>query len=76
MKAAVVTKYGFPEGLQIRDVEKPTPNANEILVRIHATTVTFGDAFLRRMKFPVRLVFGLFMGGLGKNKILGHEFAG
>jgi NADPH:quinone reductase-like Zn-dependent oxidoreductase len=76
MKAAVVSKYGPPKGLQIIDVEKPTPKTNEILVKIHATTVTFGDAFLRRMKFPVRLVFGFFMGGLGKNKILGHEFAG
>ncbi len=76
MKAAVVTKFGSPEGLQIMDVEKPTPKENEFLVKIYATTVTFGDAFLRRMKFPVRLVFGLFMGGLGKGKILGHEFAG
>ncbi len=76
MKAAVVTKYGSPEGLQVIDIEKPTLKANEILVKIYATTVTFGDAFLRRMIFPVRLVFGLFMGGLGKGKILGHEFAG
>ncbi|MHA2373334.1 MAG: NAD(P)-dependent alcohol dehydrogenase [Candidatus Thorarchaeota archaeon] len=76
MKAVVVSKYGPPEGLQLLDVEKPTPKANELLVKINATTVTFGDATLRRMKFPIRLVFGLFMGGLGKNKILGHEFAG
>jgi NADPH:quinone reductase-like Zn-dependent oxidoreductase len=45
-------------------------------VKIHATTVTYGDAALRRMKSPARLVLGLFMGGLGKGKILGHEFAG
>jgi NADPH:quinone reductase-like Zn-dependent oxidoreductase len=76
MKAIVVSKYGKPEGLQLIDLEKPSPKDNELLVRIHATTVTFGDAMLRRMKFPVRLVFGFFMGGLGKNKILGHEFAG
>ncbi|MHA1906657.1 MAG: NAD(P)-dependent alcohol dehydrogenase [Candidatus Thorarchaeota archaeon] len=76
MKAVVVSKYGSPEGLQITQVEKPSPKANELLVKIHATTVTFGDAMLRRMKLPVRLVFGLFMGGLGKNKILGHEFSG
>jgi len=76
VKAAVVAKYGSPEGLHIKDLEKPTPQANEILAHIRATTVTFGDAALRRMKLPVRLVFGLFMGGLGKNKILGHEFAG
>ncbi|MHA2379169.1 MAG: NAD(P)-dependent alcohol dehydrogenase [Candidatus Thorarchaeota archaeon] len=76
MKAIVVTRYGPPEGLQLKEVEKPAPIDKDILVRIHATTVTFGDAMLRRMRFPARLVFGLFMGGLGKNKILGHEFAG
>ncbi|MFW9798666.1 MAG: alcohol dehydrogenase catalytic domain-containing protein, partial [Candidatus Thorarchaeota archaeon] len=76
MKAVVVSKYGPPEGVEIKDVEKPIPTADEILVKIHATTVTFGDAMLRKMRLPVRLVFGLFMGGLGKNKILGHEFAG
>jgi NADPH:quinone reductase-like Zn-dependent oxidoreductase len=76
MKAIVCTKYGPPEGLQLKKVEKPTPKDNEVLVKIHATTVTFGDAALRRMKFPIRLVFGLFMGGLGKDKILGHELAG
>jgi NADPH:quinone reductase-like Zn-dependent oxidoreductase len=76
MKAIVCTKYGPPEGLQLKEVEKPSPKDNEILVKIHATTVTFGDATLRRMKLPLRLVFGLFMGGLGKNKILGHELAG
>jgi NADPH:quinone reductase-like Zn-dependent oxidoreductase len=76
MKAAVVQKYGKPEGLKVVDVEKPVPKADEVLVKVHATTVTFGDAWLRRMKLPGRLVFGLFMGGLGKGKILGHEFAG
>ena len=76
MKAIVCTKYGPPDGLQLREVGKPIPKDNEVLVKIHATTVTFGDATLRRMKFPVRLVFGLFMGDLGKDKILGHELAG
>ena len=76
MKAIVCTKYGPPEGLQLREVEKPTPKDHEVLVKIHATTVTFGDATLRHMKLPLRLVFGLFMGGLGRNKILGHELAG
>ncbi|NHI88180.1 MAG: NAD(P)-dependent alcohol dehydrogenase [Candidatus Thorarchaeota archaeon] len=76
MKAAVVEKYGSPEGLRIREVETPMPKDNELLVKINATTVTYGDAALRRMKFPSRIVFGLFLGGLGKNKILGHELAG
>ncbi|MHA2027641.1 MAG: NAD(P)-dependent alcohol dehydrogenase [Candidatus Thorarchaeota archaeon] len=76
MRAIVVTKYGPPEGLQIKEVDVPTPKVNELQIKIHATTVTFGDAMLRRMRFPTRMVFGLFMGGLGKGKILGHEFAG
>jgi NADPH:quinone reductase-like Zn-dependent oxidoreductase len=75
MKAIVCTKYGPPDGLQLREVDKPIPKDNEVLIRIHATTVTFGDAMLRRLKFPLRIVFGLFF-GLGKNKILGHELAG
>ena len=76
VRAVVVSKYGPPEGLKLVDIEKPTPKANELLVKIHATTVTFGDAMLRRMGRASRLVMGLFMGGLGKGKILGHEFAG
>jgi NADPH:quinone reductase-like Zn-dependent oxidoreductase len=76
MKAIVCTKYGPPDGLQLKEVEKPTPKDNEVLVKIHATTVTIGDVILRSMKFPLRIVFGLFTGGLGKNKILGHELAG
>jgi NADPH:quinone reductase-like Zn-dependent oxidoreductase len=76
VKAIVCTKYGPPDGLQLREVETPTPEDNELLVKIHATTVTIGDTVLRRIKFPVRAVFGLFMGGLGRDKILGHELAG
>ncbi|MHA1928609.1 MAG: hypothetical protein ACTSV2_08550 [Candidatus Thorarchaeota archaeon] len=69
MKAIVITKYGPPECLQLKDVEKPTPKDNEVLIRIHATTVTFGDALLRSLSFPLRLVFRLF-GGIGKNQPL------
>jgi NADPH:quinone reductase-like Zn-dependent oxidoreductase len=75
MKAIVVSKYGPPEGLQLKDVEKPTPKANEVLIRIHATTVTKGDVIMRSLKFPLRIVFRLSF-GLGKNRILGHELAG
>jgi NADPH:quinone reductase-like Zn-dependent oxidoreductase len=75
VKAIVITKYGSPDGLQLQEVEKPTPKDNEILIRIYATTVTFGDAKLRSLSWPLRLVFR-FMGGIGRNKILGHEFAG
>ena len=76
MKAIVCTKYGPPDGLQLKEVEKPTPKEDELLVKIYATTVTKGDVILRSMKFPLRTLFGLFTGGLGKNKILGHELAG
>ena len=49
MKAIVVTGSGPPEVLELRDVEKPAPRDNEMLVRVHASTVTIGDAILRRM---------------------------
>ena len=71
MKAIVCAKFGSPDGLLLKEVEKPFPKDNEVLVKIHATTVTFGDAVFRRLKFPFRLIFGL-----RKNEILGHEFAG
>ncbi|MFW9851008.1 MAG: NAD(P)-dependent alcohol dehydrogenase [Candidatus Thorarchaeota archaeon] len=76
MKVVQVDKYGPPEGLKFIELDKPIPKDNEVLVRIHATTVTYGDATLRRMRFPSRLVLGFFLGGLGKGKVLGHEFAG
>ena len=75
MKAIVCTEYGPADGLQLREVEKPTPKDNEVLTGIHATTVTSGDVILRSLSFPLRLVFR-FAFGLGKNKILGHELAG
>jgi NADPH:quinone reductase-like Zn-dependent oxidoreductase len=71
MKAIVCTKYGSPDGLQLTEVEKPTPRKDEVLIKIFATTVTFGDAMLRRLAFPLRIVFGL-----RKNSILGHELSG
>jgi NADPH:quinone reductase-like Zn-dependent oxidoreductase len=75
MKAIVCTKYGSPDGLQLKEVEKPSPKDNEVLIKIHATTVTFGDAMLRSFTGLRRIVFGPFF-GLRSNKILGHELAG
>lgn len=75
MNAIVCTKGGPPEVLQLKEVEKPNPKGNEVLIRICATTVTAGDAILRSMTGITRLVFGLFF-NLGRNRILGHELAG
>jgi len=79
MKAIVYEKYGSPDVLHFTEVEQPTPKDNEILIRIFATTVTFGDSRLRSFKemgrfwIVMRLWFGLFK---PRNKILGHELAG
>ena len=75
MKAIVCTKYGPPDGLQLREVKKPTPKDRQVLVQVHATTVTSGDVILRGLKFPLKFVLGLVFGH-GKSRILGHELAG
>ncbi len=80
MKAVVWTKYGPPNVLQLREVEKPTPKDNELLIRIYATTVTAGDCELRSLNFPIylNLVMRLWRGFLKprENSVLGTELAG
>jgi NADPH:quinone reductase-like Zn-dependent oxidoreductase len=80
MKAIVWTKYGPPEVLQLKEVEKPAPKENEVLVRICATTVTAGDCELRSLKLPIYISFPMRI-WLGfrkprKNTIPGTELAG
>ncbi|MBY8986742.1 MAG: NAD(P)-dependent alcohol dehydrogenase [Candidatus Lokiarchaeota archaeon] len=81
MKAIVCTKYGPPDVLQLKEVDKPTPKDNEILVKIHAATVTMGDCELRSLKFHgmLKVLMRLGVGFKGPRKrfsILGQELAG
>jgi NADPH:quinone reductase-like Zn-dependent oxidoreductase len=79
MKVIVCTKYGPPEVLHLKEIPKPVPKDNEVLIKIHATTVTFGDISIRSFTFPIlfwlpmRMVFGF---RKPKKPILGHELAG
>src|SRR5205809_6824663 len=79
MKAIVCTRYGPPDVLQLKEVERPTPKDNEVLIRVHAATVTKGDCELRSLKLPLlwklfmRIVFGF---RRPRQKILGQELDG
>jgi len=79
MKAIVNTEYGPPGVLELREVEKPAPGDREVLIKVHATTVTAADYRLRGSSFPAvfwlpgRLIYGL---RRPKRTILGTELAG
>lgn len=75
MKAIVHTEYGSPEVLHLQEVPKPLPKDNEVLIKIHATTVNRNDCGFRKPEYPfiIRPINGLFK---PKRKILGTELAG
>jgi NADPH:quinone reductase-like Zn-dependent oxidoreductase len=87
MKAIVYTEFGPPEVLKLEEVQKPAPKDNEVLVKVHATPVNFGDLIARNFKnisareftmplpllLPTRIYFGF---SKPKVNILGSEFAG
>lgn len=79
MKAIVCTKYGPPEVLQFMDVKKPVPKDNEVLIKIYASTVTWGDIRLRSFTFarwfwlPGRIMYGFIK---PRKKIPGNELSG
>lgn len=79
MKAITYTRYGAPEVLQLQELPKPRPKSHEVLIKVHATTVTAGDFRARSLTFPkgfgliAPLVFGI---SKPRQPILGVELAG
>jgi len=79
MKAIICTKYGPPEVLQIKEVDKPIPKGNEVLIKIFATAVTASDIFIRSSKLPLQFLIPMrIMLGICKPRksIIGLVLAG
>ena len=87
MKAIVYEEYGGPDVLQLKEIEKPVPKDNEVCIKVHATTVNYGDLTARNFRYmplsnfnmplalyyPSRIAFGFLK---PKINILGSEFSG
>jgi NADPH:quinone reductase-like Zn-dependent oxidoreductase len=74
MKAIVYNKYGSPDVLEVTEVEKPVPNNNQVLVKVHAASVNFGNlVLLKGEPFLARFAFGLLK---PKYSIPGGDMAG
>jgi NADPH:quinone reductase-like Zn-dependent oxidoreductase len=79
MKAIVCPRYGPPEVLQFREVEKPIPKSDEVLIKIYAASVTNSDIFIRSSNIPLKFMIPMrLMLGLTKprKKIIGEVFSG
>ena len=79
MKAIICTKYGLPDVLKLKEVDKPTPNTNEVLVKIFASSVTASDCIIRGFKLPVSMwILGRLALGFTKPRksILGQVLSG
>jgi NADPH:quinone reductase-like Zn-dependent oxidoreductase len=81
MKAMTYAQYGPPEVLRLIDLPKPNPRLNEVLIKVHATTVTIGDTIMRSLNIPVpgwqKIMARLYLGwNKPKRPILGMELAG
>ena len=72
MRAAVTTRYGLPEVVEVREVPTPTPADNEVLVRVRASSVSFGDPIFRSGPLLIRLLSGF----RPRHPILGVDLAG
>ena len=79
MKAVICPKYGSPDVLELREIAQPTPKDNEVLIKVHATTVTVGDVRMRAFNVPIQfwIPSRLFLGITKlRRSILGMEVAG